>query len=329
MDSGFVKKCKTGAAGLSAVILCIIFTVCSFAFGKDVSNVRAAEDGGIPQPSSAKIYSSMSEDSDIIANLIVGNGFEVSGAESDAAGSIWYRVRTDFGADGYVKAGEMDRLIADAQAILPQSAAAANGEPPVPPDDSAGEQAEPGDTDGGEVPAEENNDDGEAPNPGEEAPADDNAGEAQEPPADDNAGEAQEPSDDNAGKEQLQADDNAGEAQEPSDDNAGEETAGGQTEIQGNETAPELQSVGGAGFGKVSDSQETGDANDTAADGVMTDSTVIGSEGFTVIERDNPKIRRHGGIDAVLIMIIAGGIICIIAIAALLRRAMKCVRTEV
>lgn len=101
MDSGFVKKCKTGAAGLSAVILCIIFTVCSFAFGKDVSNVRAAEDGGIPQPSSAKIYSSMSEDSDIIANLIVGNGFEVSGAESDAAGSIWYRVRTDFGADGY------------------------------------------------------------------------------------------------------------------------------------------------------------------------------------------------------------------------------------
>ena len=40
-----------------------------------------AEEGSIPQPSSAKIYSGMSEDSDVIANLIVGNGFEVAGAE--------------------------------------------------------------------------------------------------------------------------------------------------------------------------------------------------------------------------------------------------------
>ena len=131
MGSGSAKKCGAGAAGWSAVILCTIFTAFSIYFGRDVSTVRAAEDGSIPQPSSAKIYSGMSEDSDVIANLIVGNGFEVAGAENDDAGGVWYRVRADFGAEGYVKAGEMDRLIADAQAMLPQITEDADREPPA------------------------------------------------------------------------------------------------------------------------------------------------------------------------------------------------------
>lgn len=50
----------------------------------------------------------------------------------------------------------------------------------------------------------------------------------------------------------------------------------------------------------------------------------------TVIERtEDSKTHRYGGIDAVLIMIIAGGILCIIAIAALLKRIVKYVRMEV
>ena len=185
MGSGSAKKCGAGAAGWSAVILCTIFTAFSIYFGRDVSTVRAAEDGSIPQPSSAKIYSGMSEDSDVIANLIVGNGFEVAGAENDDAGGVWYRVRADFGAEGYVKAGEMDRLIADAQAMLPQITADADREPPAPADDSAGEPSDPENTDGGEASA-------EAPPSG----------------------------DDSAGDTPVQAEDNAGEEQAPEGSNA-------------------------------------------------------------------------------------------------------------
>ena len=347
MGSGSAKKCGAGAAGWSAVILCTIFTAFSIYFGRDVSTVRAAEDGSIPQPSSAKIYSGMSEDSDVIANLIVGNGFEVAGAENDDAGGVWYRVRADFGAEGYVKAGEMDRLIADAQAMLPQITADADREPPAPADDSAGEPSDPENTDGGEASAEAppSGDDsaGDAPvqaedNAGEEQapegsnaeegqdPAEDNVGEGQAPegsnaeegqdPAEDNVGEGQAPEGSNADEGQDPAEDNAGEGQDPAEgDSAGAETIGGQAQVPPGETAADP--VDGAGFGRETD--------DSAAE-----SMVIGSEGFTVIERtDNQAVHRHGGIDVVLAMIIAGGMLCITAIAALLRSAMKCVRTEV
>lgn len=325
MGSGSAKKCGAGAAGWSAVILCTIFTAFSIYFGRDVSTVRAAEDGSIPQPSSAKIYSGMSEDSDVIANLIVGNGFEVAGAENDDAGGVWYRVRADFGAEGYVKAGEMDRLIADAQAMLPQITADADREPPAPADDSAGEPSDPENTDGGEASA-------EAPPSGDDSAGDtpvqaeDNAGEEQAPegsnaeegqdPAEDNVGEGQVPEGSNADEGQDPAEDNAGEGQEPAEgDIAGAETIGGQAQVPPGETAADP--VDGAGAGRETDNS-------------AAESMVIGSEGFTVIERtDNQAVHRHGGIDVVLAMIIAGGMLCITAIAALLRSAMKCVRTEV
>ena len=336
MGSGSAKKCGAGAAGWSAVLLCTIFTAFSIYFGRDVSTVCAAEEWSIPQPSSAKIYSGMSEDSDVIANLIVGNGFEVAGAENDDAGGVWYRVRADFGAEGYVKAGEMDRLIADAQAMLPQITADADREPPAPADDSAGEPSDPENTDGGEASAEAppSGDDsaGDTPvqaedNAGEEQvsegsnaeegqdPAEDNVGEGQAP-EDSNAEEGQDPAEDHAGEGQAPEGSHAGEGQDPAEgDIAGAETIGGQAQVPPGETAADP--VDGAGFGRETD--------DSAAE-----SMVIGSEGFTVIERtDNQAVRRHGGIDGVLAMIIAGGILCITAIAALLRSAMKCVRTEV
>ncbi len=327
MGSGSAKKCGAGAAGWSAVLLCTIFTAFSIYFGRDVSTVCAAEEWSIPQPSSAKIYSGMSEDSDVIANLIVGNGFEVAGAENDDAGGVWYRVRSDFGAEGYVKAGEMDRLIADAQAMLPQITTDADREPPA--DDSGGEPSDPENTDGGEASADAqpSGDDsaGDTPvqaedNAGEEqAPegstAEDRAGEGQAP-ARNNIGEGQDPAEDHAGEGQAPEGGNAGEGQDPAEgDSAGAETIGGQAQVPPGETAADP--VDGAGFGRETD--------DSAAE-----SMVIGSEGFTVIERtDNQAVRRHGGIDGVLAMIIAGGILCITAIAALLRSAMKCVRTEV
>ncbi len=290
MGSGSAKKCGAGAAGWSAVLLCTIFTAFSIYFGRDVSTVCAAEEGSIPQPSSAKIYSGMSEDSDVIANLIVGNGFEVAGAENDDAGGVWYRVRSDFGAEGYVKAGEMDRLIADAQAMLPQITTDADGEPPA--DDSDGEPSDPENTDGGEASADA------------------------QPSGDDSAVDTPVQAEDNAGEEQVSEGSNAEEGQDPAEgDIAGAETIGGQAQVPPGETAADP--VDGAGFGRETD--------DSAAE-----SMVIGSEGFTVIERtDNQAVHRHGGIDGVLAMIIAGGMLCITAIAALLRSAMKCVRTEV
>lgn len=323
MGSGSAKKCGAGAAGWSAVLLCTIFTAFSIYFGRDVSTVCAAEEGSIPQPSSAKIYSGMSEDSDVIANLIVGNGFEVAGAENDDAGGVWYRVRSDFGAEGYVKAGEMDRLIADAQAMLTQITTDADREPPA--DDSGGEPSDPENTDGGEASADAqpSGDDSAGDTP---VQAEDNAGEEQvsegsnaeegQDPAEDNVGEGQAPEDSNAEEGQDPAEDNAGEGQEPAEgDIAGAETIGGQAQVPPGETAADP--VDGAGFGRETD--------DSAAE-----SMVIGSEGFTVIERtDNQAVHRHGGIDGVLAMIIAGGMLCITAIAALLRSAMKCVRTEV
>ena len=323
MGSGSAKKCGAGAAGWSAVLLCTIFTAFSIYFGRDVSTVCAAEEGSIPQPSSAKIYSGMSEDSDVIANLIVGNGFEVAGAENDDAGGVWYRVRSDFGAEGYVKAGEMDRLIADAQAMLPQITTDADREPPA--DDSGGEPSDPENTDGGEASADAqpSGDDSAGDTP---VQAEDNAGEEQasegsnaeegQDPAEDHVGEGQAPEGGNAGEGQDSAEDAAGEGQDPAEgDSAGAETIGGQAQVPPGETAADP--VDGAGFGRETD--------DSAAE-----SMVIGSEGFTVIERtDNQAVHRHGGIDVVLAMIIAGGMLCITAIAALLRSAMKCVRTEV
>ncbi len=93
--------------------------------------VQATEDD-IFSPASAKVYTAMSDDSDVAANLIVGSMFEVLGAENDANGTVWYQVRTDFGVDGYVKASELDRVLEQAQQMQQQA------QPQVPtPDEGA------------------------------------------------------------------------------------------------------------------------------------------------------------------------------------------------
>ncbi len=275
IKSGFVSRHILRGACMTVAMVCIICFLQLSASPNLDTTVLAAEEDGMIQPSSTKIYSSMSENSDIIANLIVGNVFEVLEAESDASGGIWYRVKTDFGAEGYVKASEMDRLIMDAQAIMPPAAA-----------DTGGDEPSPGGDNDAEAPPEEN-DGGDA-----EAPEGDNGGDAEVPPEENDNGE-----------ETVQA-----------ENPAGDEPVSEETVLPVDEPVSDF--VDGAGFGKDTDSQDT-------------DSATTGSEGFTVIERtESPKAHRHGKIDAVLMMIIAGGVICIIAIAALLRKMVKCVRTE-
>lgn len=72
--------------------------------------VQAVEEEDALSPISVKVYSEMSDNSDIAANLIVGNAYEMLETTSDAEGGIWYRIKTSFGIEGYVKAAELDRL---------------------------------------------------------------------------------------------------------------------------------------------------------------------------------------------------------------------------
>ncbi len=81
------------------------------------TRVKAAEESGVLSPTSVKVYGEMSEESDVAANLIAGNIFDVLEAESDGAGVIWYRIKTDFGAEGYVKADELELLLMETQAL--------------------------------------------------------------------------------------------------------------------------------------------------------------------------------------------------------------------
>jgi len=289
MRSDFRKKSAIYAACLLAGILCALFSW----------RVYAAEENGIPQPSSARLYSDMSDESGIIANLIVGNEFEVVGSESDADGRIWYRVRTDFGAEGYMKAAELDRLIADAKAMMDSAV-------PVPEEDPAGEEQMP------EPAVTEENNAGEA-----SAPEEDNAGETPAP-EEDHAGEApvSEPvvtEEDNAREESSSIEDQTGE--EPAvteEDNVGEMSVSEAAPESAPKTNQELESnfVDGAGFGAVGATE-----NDPKE--------------FTIIEgTENTKVHKHFRIDIVFILIIAGGVLCIIAMAALLKRILTCVRTE-
>lgn len=317
VKSDLMKKYALRAAWLVMVMVYIMFPF----------RVQAAEEGGMTQPSSAKIYSSMSENSDIIANLIVGNVFEVLEAQKDASGGIWYRVRTDFGAEGYVKAGEMDKLIMDAQAMMVSAAADTGGQEPESEGGNDGEELPPEDNNSGEEPS------SDAGNGGEEPPSDARNGEEEPSPDAENGGEEPSPDAGNGGEEPSPDAGNAGEGpsldgnnggEEPShDDNdgepapaenpIGEESAGAATVPPASD--PDPDPVEGAGFGKIADSQGA-------------DSSTVGGMQFTVVERTEEKTHRHGGIDAVLMMIIAGGIICMIAIAALLKKIVKCVRTE-
>ncbi len=110
---------RTDGKKKNRCILCVAFY---FLFIMTIK-AYAAEDSDIFSAASAKVYTSMSEDSDVAANLIMGNMFEVLDAQGDADGIIWYLVRTDFGAEGYVKADELDRvLMQEPQASMDEGA---------------------------------------------------------------------------------------------------------------------------------------------------------------------------------------------------------------
>lgn len=110
---------RTDGKKKNRCILCVAFY---FLFIMTIK-AYAAEDSDIFSAASAKVYTSMSEDSDVAANLIMGNMFEVLDAQGDADGVIWYLVRTDFGAEGYVKADELDRvLMQEPQASMDEGA---------------------------------------------------------------------------------------------------------------------------------------------------------------------------------------------------------------
>lgn len=282
--------------------VCLLVGILCMAFPL---RIQAAEENGISQTSSVKVYRSMSDSSDIIANLIVGNVFEVVGSESDNTGSVWYRVRTDFGVEGYAKARELDRLILEAQAMVPPVAAEY-------PSDNAAEDLDPeGDQTGaaagseGQEPEGENGVEEPAQNASDASGTDGNAAQVPEPGAE-NSDNMEQPS-----GEPVPVDNDADNAQ----DNDNEMPSESSTE-RVSEDRPESAAIDGAGFGKAVEAQTP---DDEEAD----------KEGFTVIENtDQAEIHKHGGIDAMLIMIIAGGIICIIAIAALARRMWTCIRTE-
>lgn len=281
---------KIGAicvACLLAGMMCMIFPMC----------VQSAEENSIVQTASAKVYSGMSDSSDIIANLIVGNVFEVVGTEYDSAGSVWYIVKTDFGVEGYAKAVELDRLILGAQAMVPPVAAEYPGDNTAEASEPEGDQSqEAGDSDSGQ---ETEGEDIVEKSVGEAAVTDNNVVEVPEPEDGDNIEES-------AG-EDGPVDDSADEEQETEEKTMPESST---------EQVSESEIIDGAGFGKAVDHQAPDDEE-------------TGNEGFTVIEKkDEAEIHRHGRMDAMLMMIMAGGILCIMAIAALARRMWTCIRTK-
>lgn len=80
-------------------------------------NVRAAEEKGASSPVSVKVYSEMSDRSRVTANLIEGNTFKVLETARDDEGETWYHIKTDFGAEGYVRADEVNRLKVEKQVL--------------------------------------------------------------------------------------------------------------------------------------------------------------------------------------------------------------------
>ncbi len=89
-------------------LICFCALCCLCMFG---TRVYAAENDDIfADDATVKVYASMSEDGGITASLIDGSGFEILDTQTDEDGDIWYRIKTDFGAQGYVKSDEMERL---------------------------------------------------------------------------------------------------------------------------------------------------------------------------------------------------------------------------
>lgn len=324
------KKGTLCAVGLITAILWMVFSL----------RVCAAEENSIPQTSSAKLYTEMSDNSGIIANLIVGNEFEIVSEQLDDNGSRWYKVRTAFGSEGYAKASELDKLIIDANELLySASIAAANAAQAPEANPGEGDGAPDAEQAGGQQTPDGTNPDGDqttntdrtgsqqthgvvSPNgdqttntdqtDGQQTPDAVNPDGQQTPDAADPDGD-QTPDAVNPEGDQTPDAANPGEEPPPKGENlGGEEPVKAVPESSVTDQEGETKLASGAGFGEVEN----------------TDSD-INPDGFTVIERtDEPKEKIHGKIDAVLIMIVAGGVLCIIAIAALLKRILNCVRME-
>lgn len=104
LDAKIRKFAATAIVGISALMYSV--------------SANAAEANG---SMSAKIYQNMSEES-VVGNLLFGNQFEVISAETDESGAVWYKVKTDFGVEGYVTEKEMNGLVQTAAAIGRQAA---------------------------------------------------------------------------------------------------------------------------------------------------------------------------------------------------------------
>lgn len=322
------KKSALCTVGLITAILWMVFSL----------RVCAAEENSISPISSAKLYTEMSDNSGIIANLIVGNEFEIISEQLDDNGSRWYKVRTGFGSEGYAKASELDELIIDANELLySASIAAANAAQESQANSGEGEGAPDADQAGGDQTPDTMQPDGQqgadidqaggdqtpdAVNPGEQQisdttqPGGQQTSEAADPEGDQtpevaDPDEQQIPDAANPDADQTPDAANPGEKQPPE----GENLVGGDPVEAVSDSSVTNQEgttmhASGAGFGEVDNTDDD-----------------INPDGFTVIERtDEPKEKIHGKIDAVLIMIMAGGVLCIIAIAALLKRILSCVR---
>lgn len=105
---------KAGLKKRSAFVCCLLLILMCTALPL---NVRAAEEKGASSPVSVKVYSEMSDRSRVTANLIEGNTFKVLETVRDDEGETWYHIKTDFGAEGYVRADEVNRLKVEKQVL--------------------------------------------------------------------------------------------------------------------------------------------------------------------------------------------------------------------
>lgn len=74
--------------------------------------VHAAQMGTIPDLA-AHVYENASTDSNIVANVILGDNFPILAEETDEGGNVWYLIETDMGVQGYIPAQSVIRITAD------------------------------------------------------------------------------------------------------------------------------------------------------------------------------------------------------------------------
>lgn len=81
--------------------------------------VYAAQMGTIADLA-AHVYESANTDSNIVANVILGNNFPILGEETDESGNVWYLIETDMGVQGYIPAQTVIRITDEGQNESPQ-----------------------------------------------------------------------------------------------------------------------------------------------------------------------------------------------------------------